>query len=72
MTDITQPPSDRLFVTCRPCNHTWIAAYLPMDAGLMAKIMKAVHCPKCGAPAKHILWASKEDALACFLAGDIK
>lgn len=41
-------------VQCRQCQHVWIAAYLPMDAGVFARLMTALHCPMCAADATEI------------------
>lgn len=38
---------DPLWVHCEGCSHEWICAYLPMEVGRMAKLMKAP-CPMCG------------------------
>jgi Zn finger protein HypA/HybF involved in hydrogenase expression len=36
---------------CEACKHCWPACYLPMEVGLVAKIMAGIkNCPKCGAP----------------------
>lgn len=56
------PPTDRVFVTCKPCNHTWIAAYLPMELTKAAKLMGATRCPKCAG--REIYIASKAEALS--------
>ena len=41
-------------VRCGACSHVWIALYLPMPALDAAKVMKALHCPKCSAGADQI------------------
>jgi hypothetical protein len=33
---------------CSKCLHCWAIAYLPMELGKAAKLMKAASCPKCG------------------------
>jgi ssDNA-binding Zn-finger/Zn-ribbon topoisomerase 1 len=38
----------KLWVTCPTCPHTWAAAHLPMEMGKVARLMKGLHCPKCG------------------------
>lgn len=37
-----------MWVTCEPCKHTWIIAYLPMEMARAATLMKSARCPKCG------------------------
>lgn len=37
-----------LRVRCCGCHHVWVAAYLPMDVGLLAALAKHAACPKCG------------------------
>ncbi len=59
---MTEPPSDRLFVTCKPCKHTWIAAYLPMPMNKMASLMKSLRCPRCAD--KKLFVATKDEALS--------
>ena len=43
-----------LHVQCDKCQHVWIALYTPMEMGLVAKILKRVMCPMCGAGVKDI------------------
>lgn len=52
---------DKIHVRCEDCGHSWIAAYLPMAMAKVAKLMKGIACPKCGAAAKRIFLA-KPDA----------
>lgn len=42
-------PDERqpVFLECRPCGHTWIAAWLPMPVSDFARLMKRAACPKC-------------------------
>lgn len=41
-------------VQCGKCDHIWPAAYLPMEMGKVAALLKRVMCPMCGAAAKDI------------------
>lgn len=50
---------DTIRVRCDDCSHLWIAAYLPMRMALIAKLMKGIACPKCGASSKRIFLAGK-------------
>lgn len=36
-----------MWVHCE-CQHKWIAAYTPMQMGVLGKILKALRCPMCG------------------------
>lgn len=36
-------------VQCLTCEHRWIAAHLPMEAGAFARLLKGLCCPMCGA-----------------------
>lgn len=38
----------KVWVTCPPCAHTWIAAYLPMEMRKAAILIAQTRCPKCG------------------------
>ena len=40
---------DAIIVRCESCGHSWIAAYLPMVMAKIARLMKGLACPKCGA-----------------------
>jgi hypothetical protein len=37
-----------VYLHCRPCDHQWIAAWLPMEMGKFARLMKKATCPMCG------------------------
>ena len=37
-----------VYLQCRVCDHTWIAAWLPMSAGTFARLLKRATCPQCG------------------------
>lgn len=50
------------WVKCRACNHTWIAAYLPMEATKFAKVAKA-RCPMCAASPKNIFVAKQKNGV---------
>lgn len=53
---------DKLWLTCKPCAHTWIAAYLPMEMSKVGKLLKGARCPKCGD--KAIFMATAADVKA--------
>lgn len=36
------------WVHCETCRHEWVPLFLPMDAGLAGRILKATVCPMCG------------------------
>ena len=61
---MSEPRSDRLYVHCADCDHTWIAVYLPMAMDKAAKVLRKVVCPKCAASGKSIVMASKDQAIA--------
>lgn len=42
------------WVNCAKCGHEFAPAYLPMDAGVWARIMRSARCPMCGAGAKSL------------------
>ena len=41
-------------VQCDVDGHIWIAAYTPMEMGALARILKSIRCPMCGAPTSKI------------------
>jgi hypothetical protein len=43
-------PSDRTpqHVHCKPCDHVWVCAYMPMEADAFAGLLKGLRCPVCG------------------------
>ena len=43
-----------LYVLCGACKHVWVAAYTPMEITRIAKVLKGIHCPACGAPSENI------------------
>ena len=46
---MTQPtPIQAMTVSCEPCGHRWVAAYLPMPVDTWVKILRAARCPMCG------------------------
>lgn len=46
-----------VYAECGKCAHSWPAVYIPMEVGLLCKIMDKAHCPKCGAGVKDLyLW----------------
>lgn len=48
-------PGDKIHVRCEDCDHSWVAAYLPMAMAKVAKLMGGIACPKCGAGTKRIV-----------------
>jgi len=57
--------SSKMYLNCIKCDHVWVGLHLPMEMALAAKILKKIHCPKCGAAAKDVVMASKEQAATC-------
>jgi hypothetical protein len=57
---------NELWVIHKPCGHTWIIAYLPMEMAKVAKVMSAALCPKCGV--KKEIFMPKEADIAAALA----
>lgn len=52
----------RFMVHCKPCAHTWVLAYLPMNWDKLNKMLKN-RCPKCGENGKgRIFLATQEQA----------
>jgi formate dehydrogenase maturation protein FdhE len=41
-------------VQCVQCGHVWTAAYLPMEMGKVATLLKRVMCPMCAAGVKDL------------------
>jgi Zn finger protein HypA/HybF involved in hydrogenase expression len=41
-------------VQCAECLHVWVGFYLPQPIAVVAKQMKNLTCPKCGADAKRV------------------
>jgi rubredoxin len=39
---------------CDTCGHVFVAVYLPMELRKYAQILKALHCPLCGADSKKV------------------
>ncbi len=35
-------------VHCRTCSHEWAPAFLPMEIGMLMKIVSRSICPSCG------------------------
>lgn len=44
-----------MLVHCGKCHHEWAPALLPMEAGLLGRVLKAARCPSCGAGGKALL-----------------
>lgn len=42
------PPRNEMWVTCKACARTWVLAFLPIEVGKLAKLMKGAACAKCG------------------------
>lgn len=61
------PHRDELWATCRPCNHTWLVVYLPMDVMKLCKAMKAAYCPKCGEKKKNQIFMATEAEIVAAL-----
>ena len=57
-------PRNQMWVTCQPCAWTWAIAFLPMEMGKLAKLMKGAACPKCGDTGKNIFMARETDIVA--------
>lgn len=58
MTDEAKTP---FYSKCGACAHVWIIAYLPMKMIAAARVMGAVHCPKCGEGPKNIFPAKQDE-----------
>lgn len=56
-------PRNEMWVTCKPCSQTWRIAFLPMEMGKLAKLMKGSRCPKCG-EIKDIFMAKEVEIVA--------
>lgn len=43
-------PDDRqpVYLKCRPCGYTWVAAHVPMPVRDFARLMRRAACPRCG------------------------
>lgn len=50
------PPAERtpFVVHCADCRHAWTACHLPMEAAKVARLLRGLCCPGCGATAKTI------------------
>lgn len=57
---MSAPQQSRFYTSCADCNHVWIAAYLYMEVRKLARLMRGLHCPACGAGRKRIFMATKE------------
>lgn len=51
-------PKEPLKVRCGVCEHTWIAAYEPIDVPKVIRIMRGMRCPMCAATSRHIYLTS--------------
>lgn len=45
---LASPARSPFNVRCGSCSHVWTAVWLPMEAGLFAKVTRRVLCPACG------------------------
>lgn len=48
LTPSLAPPRSPFNVRCEACTHVWTAAWLPMEAGLFARLTARLFCPSCG------------------------
>lgn len=52
MTLVIAVPADRtpMFAACGAdnCDHLWVAAWLPMEMSLAARVLQSLRCPLCG------------------------
>ena len=55
-------PRTPLRVQCKPCSFVWTAAYLPMEAGKITRLLRKAHCPMCAASSRQITIAPDEPA----------
>lgn len=62
-----KPHRQEMWLTCRPCNHTWIGVYLPMDAMKACHALLAAHCPKCGERKKDQIYMATEAEIVAAL-----
>ena len=46
---------------CQDCGHVWTCAYTPMMMTAMAKLLKGLCCPSCGADSMRITPAKQRD-----------
>jgi Zn finger protein HypA/HybF involved in hydrogenase expression len=46
---------------CQECGHIWPCAYTPMMMTAMAKLLKGLCCPSCGADSKRITPAKQSN-----------
>lgn len=42
------PRKEPFDVRCKPCGHTWTAAYTPLPLETMGALLKGLRCPMCG------------------------
>lgn len=54
--DKDDKPTERkpMFARCASCEHVWPILYLPLEISAAGNVLKAAHCPNCGANAAHI------------------
>lgn len=54
--DKEAPPAERkpMLARCAKCEHVWPILYLPLEIGVAGAVLKAAHCPNCGANASFI------------------
>lgn len=49
-------PGERrpMYARCSKCEHVWPILYLPLEISTAGAVLKAAHCPNCGANAANI------------------
>lgn len=48
-------------VQCLECQHRWVAAYLPMEVGAFARLVKGMCCPMCAATSDKVAMREAND-----------
>lgn len=51
-----EKPGERkpMYARCDKCDHVWPILYLPLEISTAGQVLKAAHCPNCGANSAHI------------------
>lgn len=60
MTEATKKP---FWAKCAKCSHCWPCAYLPIELGVMGKLLKKLQCPMCAAESKDVLVAKQDNGV---------
>lgn len=57
------PDAERnpVWLRCDPCGHVWVGAWLPMLASKAIGVLRAAHCPNCGASCRSLRLARTAD-----------